>query len=289
MTRVSAIVTTYYPTIKHLNNIKRIASQINRIFICDNSPRCNIELFSEIDNLEYCFWNANLGLSIGFNRILKDEKYSWLDDDYIVFFDQDTVIPENHIMSLVNDYESLTKEGYRVGCIGPVFFNESMQKTEIPKLKKKINDNIIEVRSNITSSMLCRYDHLKTIDFWNEEIFLDMADWDICWRFKRYNMKCFMSHSSIINHTVGEGRKKILGFYYLRIAKPFREYYQIRDCLYLFWKDYIPWNFRVRFLIRLTVRNVLHILFLDNPKLRIKYILKGFNDYFHGVHGEIMN
>ena len=116
-----------------------------------------------------------------------------------------------------------------------------------------------------------------------------MADWDICWRFKYHKMKCFMSYSSIINHTVGEGKKKIFGLYDLRIAKPFREYYQIRDCLYLFWKEYIPWNFRVRFVVRLTVRNILHVLFLDEPGLRFKYILKGLSDYLHGVHGVLKN
>ncbi|MDO4922245.1 MAG: hypothetical protein Q4E64_10550 [Phascolarctobacterium sp.] len=285
MANTIAIITVFYPNTSHLENVRKIAEQVNKVIICDNSPENNLLLFKSINNLQYCFWGENLGLSLGFNKILKNTNFAWQDDDFIIFFDQDTKIPEKHIVTLEKDYEWLEKKNYAVGCVGPVFFNESMQKTEIPTLKKVVSDNIIAVKSMITSSMLCKYKNLRKIGFWNEEIFLDMADWDICWRFRYNGMSCFMTNATIIHHTVGEGKKRIFGFFDLRIAKPFREYYQTRDCLYLFWKKYIPWNFRMRFILRLTVRNVLHIFFLDEPMLRLQYIIQGIRDYINNIHG----
>lgn len=286
MERTIAIITTYYPKSEHLGNIITISKQVDLIIVCDNSPNDNYELFKNINNLRYVFWNQNLGLSTSFNNILKDKKYGWSNNDNIVFFDQDSFIPENHIMSLVSDYESLEKEGLSIGCVGPFFFNKSMGKIEIPKLYETISTSVIRVKSIITSSMLCKYGKLQEIGFWNEKLFLDMADWDLCWRLIEKGYFCYMSRKSIMEHSVGEGKKKVL-FFNLRVGKPFREYYQTRDCLYLLQEKYVPWNFRLRFMAMILVRPLLHILFLDVPRERARYIYLGIRDFCKNKHGEI--
>lgn len=286
MSRVIAILTLYYPKREHLINLSKIAEQVDRLIVCDNSPFINEDLKNEFPTIIYQHFGKNLGLSAGFNRVLKNAKYKWHDDDFIIFFDQDTTIPKNHIISLIDDYEYLEKHGYKVGTIGPVFFNKSLGKEEIPTIKQHITKSIFKVKSVITTSMLCKYSNIKLINFWNEEIFLDMADWDLSWRFTKSNKACFMSSNSIILHSVGENKKKLFSFN-IRVWKPFREYYQIRDSLYLLNKNYVPWNFRIRLILNLTIRPLIHICFLDNTYERIKYIIKGYRDYFKGQHGEL--
>lgn len=288
MPRITAIVTVYYPNEKHLANIYKIAEQVDRIIVSDNSSFNNKYIFRKFSNLYYFFWNKNLGLSASFNKILKNTNLNWDNNDFVIFFDQDTTIPLNHINSLIKDYESLVSKGYDVGCIGPVYFNKSMGKKEIPKLRKCISKSIIKVKNIITTSMLCNYSKLKSINFWNEEIFLDLADFDLCWRFNDRNIHCFMSYNSVIYHNVGEGKRKIL-FFNIRIAKPFREYYQTRDCLYLIKKDYVPWMMKLRFILNLTLRPLLHFIFLDSSKARMKFVLKGYSDYFKNIHGELFD
>lgn len=286
MEKVVAIITVYYPKTEHLLNIKKIFKQVDKLIICDNSPNICYEIINKFPEAEYLFFGKNLGLSAAFNIVLKNPKYQWDDNTYIIFFDQDTTIPLNHINSLVNDYEYLISKGYKIGCIGPTFYNKTLQKVEIPTIKENISKSIIKVKSVITTSMLCRYSNIKSIDLWNEEIFLDMSDWDLCWRFLDSNMSCFMSSNSVIQHNVGEDKKKIL-LYKIRVWKPFREYYQIRDCLYLINKKYVPWNFRIRLLIMLTIRPMMHCLFLDRRIERFKYIFRGICDYLNKVHGEL--
>ncbi len=286
MKRINAIVTVYYPTSQTVVNITKIASQADRIFICDNSPEENRELFVGIANAFYVFFNENLGISGAMNKVLKDSSYQWNQEDYIIFFDQDSVIGEKHIKRLADEFESLLQHGFNVGCLGPVFFNNSNMRKEIPKIKKKISDVSMKVGSIMTSSMLCRYKDIEEIGFWNEKVFLDLADWDICWRLQEKNKVCVMTSAVVLNHTIGRGEKKI-GPIHLRVGQPSREYYQTRDCLYLLHKKYTPLKYKVRFLSMVTIRPVLHMLFLDDKKERIYYVKKGIEDYRRRIKGAI--
>ena len=277
---INAIISVYYPTESVRCNVNRIADQVDRVYICDNSSVSNRDLFSTIspqNKIVYIAFCENLGISAAFNRVLRNTDYLWETDDYVIFFDQDSCIQEQHIARMICDYEKLGEDGYSVGCLGPVYYNTSNSTYEIPKSKKAIGDGLYSVSSIITSSMLCRYGDLKSIDFWNEEMFLDMADWDICWRLEQAGMLCCLTQNVVLQHSVGSGEKRI-GPVRLRVGQPVREYYQIRDGMYLFVKRYAPWKFRLRYLAMISLRSMLHILFLDHRKERLHYILKGFKD-----------
>ncbi len=279
-------MTVYYPDKSNLDNAKKICSQSNLLIICDNSPTSNQKLFSVLENTKYFYWGKNLGLSGAFNKVLKNDTLHWADDDYVLFFDQDSTIQPDHIKTLISEYENLKYNGGSVGCIGPVYFNLNSNKEQIPRLKEYVNKQTMKVSSIITTSMLCQYKNLKKIGFWNEEIFLDMADWDICWRFYAANMNVYMTYVSVIRHSLGKGIKKV-GPIRLSISAPFREYYQTRECLRLLFKPYVPFKYKLRFCYMLTVRPILHMLFLDHKIERAKYIGKGLIAYFAGKNGSL--
>lgn len=285
-----ALITVYHPTVDIVDHVRIIASQVDTVFICDNSPMSNERLFNRIatGNIQYKGFQKNLGLSCAFNRILKDTQIPWGENDYVFFFDQDSVIAEEHISKMVSVYELLCAKGIRVGCLGPAYFNTSNNTLEVPKAKKKLLDKVYSVSSIITSSMLCTYGNLRSVDFFNERLFLDMVDWDLCWRLQKAGLICCMAESVIFRHSVGSGQKKI-GPVKLRVGQPFREYYQIRDCLYLFNKSYTPIKYKIRFLAMIFVRSPLHVLFLDHRSQRLKYILRGFVDFIRRAEGPLEN
>ena len=269
-----------------VKNASIIKSQVDTLFICDNSPVSNEELFSPVldeANVHYIPYFENLGLSGAFNRVLTDAAWNWNADDYIVFFDQDSTIEEAHIAKLIAEYEALHQAGHNVGCISPVFFNRSNNTVEIPRQKQPLNDHSYSVGSAITSSLLCTYQTLQEIDFWNEQVFLDMADWDLCWRIMATGKLCCMTDVAVLNHALGNGEKRF-GPLHVRVGAPIREYYQTRECLYLLRKPYAPIKYKIRFLAMLTVRPILHLLALDDKKKRFNYIKRGFVDFFKGKH-----
>lgn len=285
----AALITMYYPSPAAIGNIKTIAAQVDTVYICDNSPESNFRMFPEADwteNIRYTCFYENLGLSAAFNRILKSPDIPWSGDDYVFFFDQDSRIGPEHIRQMVQTYEDLRGRGFPVGCLGPVYFNTSSGTVEVPKMKTPLTADTYAVSSIITSSMLCSYAALRSVGFWNERVFLDMADWDLCWRITSGGMLCCQTQVVTLHHSLGSGQKKV-GPITLRVGQPFREYYQIRECLYLFFRSYTPIKYRIRFLAMIFVRSPLHLLFLDRRKQRFAYICKGFADFIRGKQGAL--
>ena len=275
MSRTVALVTLYNPTEDCVDNIIRICRQVDHTFLCDNSSRSNSEMFAEMHNATYIYNSQNLGLSAAFNIVLKSNTFAWSDDDYVIFFDQDTAIPQNHISLLIDEYINLEKQGIDIGCMGPMYYNTSSNMIEVPKIKRSIDDKSFDVNSIITTSMLCRYSSIQQIGFWNEEIFLDMADWDMCWRLHANNKTIVLTGASSLTHSIGSGEKRV-GPIRLRVGQPFREYYETRDCVYLLQKKYVPCKNKIRFHLQLTLRPLLHLLFLDDKEQRKYYIRLGY-------------
>ena len=285
MSETHALVTLYNPSEKEFNNCRILSQQVDTVILCDNSQESHETVFQNEKNIIYITKNENLGLGAAFNVALKNDTYGWKDDDLIIFFDQDSQIGEGYIQALQDEYRKIETLIPNLGCLGPVFYNTSNGRTERPRKKKNITDETYEVSNTITSSLMMRYGNLKRIDFWNEKVFLDLADWDLCWRMQKAGMVCCMTEKVVLHHSVGNGEKKV-GPIKLRVGQPFREYYQTRDALYLLQENYVPLKMRLRLIANVTIRPVVHYLMLDDKKSRMKFIRRGINDYKKGVHGE---
>lgn len=285
MSKTHALVTLYNPSEKEFNNCRILSQQVDTVILCDNSQESHETVFQNEKNIIYITKNENLGLGAAFNVALKNDTYGWKDDDLIIFFDQDSQIGEDYIQALQDEYRKIETLIPNLGCLGPVFYNTSNGRTERPRQKKNITDETYEVSNTITSSLMMRYGNLKRIDFWNEKVFLDLADWDLCWRMQKAGMVCCMTEKVVLHHSVGNGEKKV-GPIKLRVGQPLREYYQTRDALYLLQENYVPLKMRLRLIANVTIRPVVHYLMLDDKKSRMKFIRRGINDYKKGVHGE---
>ena len=278
---IVALVSVYHPTDAMVSKIAVIAAQTDRTYICDNSPAPHDNLFAPLiaeGRAVYVWFGENLGLSGGFNRILKNGDYPWNPEDYVLFFDQDSAIAPGHVEELVSCFTQLKNQNCPIGCIGPAYYNTSSGRVEMPRSKEEISHGIYAVSSIITSSMLTTYGVLQQVGFWNERIFLDMADWDLCWRIQKTGKLCCLTEKPVLHHSVGCGEKQI-GPLRLRVGAPFREYYQIRDCLHLLFQSYTPIKYRVRFCAMLFIRSPLHVIFLDHRKERLAYICRGIRDF----------
>lgn len=285
--RITAIVTLFHPTQKQVDNISSYARSVDRVLLCDNSPNSNEKLFNGLENATYIWFGENLGLSLGFNRVLKNNTFQWKDDDYIIFFDQDSSVEKGHILGLLGIYQKLSKLNHnRVGCLGPAYYNESNKKIEMVNGKEQVIKGVYEVPTIITSSMLLQYATIKDIGFFNEKAFLDMADWDLCWRLTAKHYHCYTTNTVVLKHSVGCGEKRF-GPLRIRIWRPFRSYYQVRDSLYLLEENYVPKLYRLRLLANLTIFPIINIVALGDIFERWFYIRKGFGDYKKKIVGAL--
>lgn len=276
-----ALVTLYFPDDKVRGNIIQLSKFVDKIVLLDNTPDAdNSSLFSEIKNIEYIAYKKNLGLSEAFNHYLK----TLPENCYIIFFDQDSFCPEGLVGQLKNDYQVCCVELNRKGIVGPAYFEENAGRLMVPKQKEEVSAGLYKVKSIITSGMFTELDVMRQAGFWNDEIFLDMADWDLCWRVERNDFFCCLSTNAVLTHRLGKNVHHFCGFEIEEWAS-FRVYYQTRDCLYLLRKAYVPFKFRIRFILMLTIRPVLYLIFLPDKKKRLHYFIKGINDFRKNIHG----
>ena len=284
MYKICALVTLFYPDEKIIENILLIKRQVTSIIVIDNTPnnKDNFKLFKDHENIYYFSNMKNYGISKAFNMYLNHSLVT--ESEFILFFDQDSLIHEKLVENLVKDYNILMNNKISIGCIGPVYYEKNANKLMIPKIKKLLFSSVYEVDSIITSSMLTTYNTLKKINFWNEEIFLDLADWDLCWRLKASGFKCCLTQHVVLNHVLGKSVKKI-GPFSIKEGASIREYYQTRDCLKLLLKKYTPFRYKIRFILMLTIRPIVHIFFLSEKYSRAKYIFLGFIDFFRAING----
>lgn len=282
--RVIALVTLFHPKQDHALHIAEYARQCDLVFLCDNSGTDSSSLFSDIKNCLHIRNPDNLGLSRAFNIALSPKCFAWQDEDYVLFFDQDSEIAPNHVRSLIDEYKKIVTTGVAVGALGPVFFNSSTGRTDIPRLREVITPETFSCDALITSSMLTTYSNLKRVSFWNEGIFLDYADWDLCWRLRSSGLSILMTNAVVLRHASGIGEQHVCG---LRVLDeiPVRRYYQVRDLLKLLQKFYMPrrWRHALGFVKKLVLQTIL----LDRRSLRLYYTYLGVRDFFQRINGKL--
>ena len=277
---IYALVTLYNPSEVVVKNAIKLSQHTDFVYLIDNSEYDNSSMF-QLEKAKYFPNNCNLGLAAAFNKILKNESFT--DDDYIIFFDQDSCITDSLIKSLIQDF-CTAKQYVNIGCIGPAYYETNSQKTITPNTKKYITDNIYSVSTIITSSMLTTYKNIKDIDFWNEKVFLDLSDFDVCWRFNAAGYKVCLSCNTQLTHTLGNKVIKLL-FLTLRPGIPVREYYQIRDSIKLSSEKYVPFKYRIRFLIMWFIMPLIYVIVAPEKIKRIKMIGQAFIDGIKGKNG----
>ena len=278
------MITLYNPDSVVIDNVREIAKQVKYVYLYDNSEVSNYIMFSDIDNIEYYSEKKNNGISKAYNTLLCKSCLEFRDNDFIIFFDQDSKICEGYIKALVEEYEQLESRDLAIGCLGPIFYNTSNDMLEVPKVKKTISKYSYQVDNIITSSLLTRYKNLAEINYWNEDIFLDFTDWDLCWRMIKNQKICAITSKVVLNHSVGIGNKKIV-FFSIRIGHPVREYYQIRDALYLVRKNYVPLKMRIKLLQFIFWLPLIHCIFLDEKEERRCYVKRAYEDYRKKIRG----
>lgn len=277
---IYALVTLYNPSDSVVKNAIKLTRHTDFVYLIDNSDVDNSAMF-QLAKTKYVPNYCNLGLSAAFNKILKTENFE--DDDYIIFFDQDSSISDALIPQLIQDF-CTAKKYVNIGCIGPAYYETNSQKTIIPNTKKCITENIYSVNTIITSSMLTTFKNIRDINFWNENVFLDLSDFDVCWRFYKFGYKVCLSCNTQLTHTLG---KKVIKFLFitLRPGIPVREYYQIRDSLKISREKYVPLKYRIRFLIMWFIMPFVYLIVAPDKVRRMCMVIRAFIDGLKGNNG----
>jgi len=162
----------------------------------------------------------------------------------------------------------------------------------IHKLSKISSCDSMEVDTAITSGSIINIKKLSELGGFNEKLFIDGVDDDICYRFKLAGYKVLHFKNVTLTHQLGEPRIVRNWFIGKMVSRnlhsPIRIYYMVRNYLYLInrYKVHFPSKipeYRKELLIK--IKN--GILYDNNRWLVIKLAIRGIIDFRLNKFGKL--
>ena len=272
--RIDAVVVLYNPGLEVFDNIKTYSSIVDILYVVDNSTEPNSELVEmigkECHNATYIPLNGNLGIAKALKEGLKKATSSEV--DYCLTMDQDSKFPTDK-MEDIKKY--LIEAGDNYGII-------SLNAKGVDKIDEFTGIKDVDVW--ITSgNFINMKNYLKTNGF-NEDLFIDLVDFELCEQFHKINKKVGIIGEICLTHKIGEPMIKRFLWKKVKVDNhpPIRYYYQYRNTEYLYRRNK---SFYKRWHIEGYKVELVQLLLGENKKERLRMIRKGRKDGKKGILG----
>ncbi len=155
--------------------------------------------------------------------------------EFILITDQDTLYPPEFVNEMLDGF----KFDSSVGVVVPDVFDEikgnlqGFTKRNSKTFSRRRLDKIETVLHANASGMLIKRDCFTKIGLMKEDLFIDWVDFEWCWRCLRENVLIVALPHVIINHKLGDERRKLF-FYAVSARNDQRYFYIIRNAVDIF-------------------------------------------------------
>ena len=278
MMKIPATVIWYNPDNENINNIKTYINYVEKIYIIDNSMKNNTKLSSSLNNdkIEYVYNNKNLGIAKALN--LACEKAINDGFEWILTMDQDSSFDSDGIKKYFETFDNMEKEN--IGIFSP----RHILKNDIDKFSD--DKESIEINHVMTSGNLLNLKIWEEIGKFDENLFIDEVDSEICFRIIENGYKVIQLNKIRMFHELGNLEKK--NFFTRKISvlnhNHIRKYYIMRNKFYML-KKYKKYRSRYIYYI---LNDFFKVIFYEKDKLRkLKYMFKGIADFMKSKMGEL--
>lgn len=268
---IIAGIVTFNPNIDRLKeNIDSVHKQVDLVYVVDNGSN-NSEILENItssyNNVSLKLLEKNYGIAKALNAIFAHAKM--LSAEWVLTLDQDSVITDNFI-TICNPY--LNEPQYNSLCT-----LRKDRKAEVAN--SSFNSDITELTFCITSGNLVRVSAWEKVGGFNEDLFIDMVDFEFCYKFLDAGYKIHRINKEGLLHDLGSPTYK--RFLWKQVIvynhSAFRKYYIIRNGLAVIRK--YPIYSKKNTLHKLVFRTfIFTILYEDNKREKIKKMIDGYRD-----------
>lgn len=284
---IYAVIITYNPNKELLDlQFNSLEKQVDKIVYIDNASNENINPNNEKTILVQNY--HNLGLGKAQNQGIKIALNNGA--DFILLFDQDSVPPCDFVLKLMQVYME-AKKIFSVGLVAPAIKNDYNKDFDIEnygilirgiELKRVPLDRITNVSYCIASGSLIPSDVFSNVGYIKEEMFIDGMDFEWCLRAKSKGFSIIQTNITFLSHRLGDGDKdRILSH------SPLREYYIVRNSIWMSQLSYIPLGYKLRKIIMPFLRLVQS--FRKGQWGYVKQQIKGIKDGFKYKKGRGTN
>ncbi|MBF9195351.1 glycosyltransferase family 2 protein [Microvirga terrestris] len=294
--RIFAVAITYHPDASMLTKVLHaIASQVQGIVVIDNGSRNAEEVCSIASALgvQVVANKQNLGIAKAQNQGIKLAQAE--DFSHILLLDQDTVLAPGVVADLARNLANLEKEHGAVAAIGPAYYEvNSRQRTRAyrgsgPLLSRISVDKKMDPLASdfiIASGSLIPLSVLEKVGEFKEELFIDLVDVEWCFRARAAGYRTFLCPTANVDHHLGSGTVYV-GRRQIAVHAPVRNYYWVRNALWLARQYYTPLAWRIYLFSRCLAFLAVYTTMVDNRTFRFKLIVRGARDGLAGHLGQL--
>ncbi len=225
---VCAVVVTYHPSTRMLENIPNVLAQVQGLVVVDNGSNDEsltpIRVKAQSDGFQLIENGENLGIAAALNQGVswaKAEGYQW-----VVLFDQDSGITEHFVDSMLNSWREHPQRE-RVVTMLPRYIDAS-NGTEIFCHRAKDGGPMV----SMTSGSLFPTWIFDRIGWFPSEYFIDCVDFEYSLRARAAGYLIASSKDAILFHSPGKPTTlQLFGIILLRTSNhsAVRRYYMIRN------------------------------------------------------------
>lgn len=264
---IVAVVVLYNPDDQIYQIIKEYETLVNRVILVDNSSKSNKSKFKNLNFVKYIPLFQNKGIAYALNKGIKES-----DERYILTMDQDSHISKELIESYL--FFLNKKDRKTIGALTCKYNTDRNPEMATSGSKK--------VKFSMQSGTLFKRSTFQKIGYFNENLFLDVVDYEFFLRMDHQHLDLIRVNSAVLNHQPAITKDLKLGFINIKygIASPVRYYYQARNLLWTAQK----FNSGKLYII-LLIKVLKIIILFDNKREYLNAFNQGINDAVHDKLG----
>lgn len=269
---ISAGIVLFNPDINRLKeNISAVIVQCTHIYLVDNGSN-NIDEVKELLNqynqskISILCNTENQGIAKALNQLTAAAQKGGF--EWILTLDQDSIAPSN----IVEEFEKYTNN-LNAGMLCPVICDRN--KGVVVEAKNGYR----EIDECITSGSLLNIKAWREIGGFDESMFIDGVDFDICYRLRKSGYKILCIQSVVLLHELGriEYHRFIFWKVLVKNHSAFRKFYIARNTVYLARKEHTN-------IVKAILQNMklflIAVCYEDDKWKKSKKILQGTVDGF---------
>lgn len=230
---------------------------------------------------------GNVGLGIAFNKIVK-MVITENNCRGIFFFDQDSEVNREAIMSLLSSFNTLGEK--KIGIIGGLAMRKQGMPYRIRRRSRSetLDSNLIVVNQVPSSFSLIPISTFEKVGLFYEDFFIDHIDMDFSMRCWDNNLPVYIDKNATFKHEVGIGDVVIFKKYLFPYGSAYRHYYQIRNHILSLKRNGKSFFLIIKEILSRTIIVLIISIFVGDFVERFKYLFKGIYDGLRGITGKLI-
>jgi rhamnosyltransferase len=296
--RILAVAVTYNPEIALLAQVLgSVSPQVQGLVVVDNGSSNAKDIRSTVDKIGgQVIANAeNIGIAAAQNQGVDHARAAGF--SHVLLLDQDTVLSSGMVADLTENLNALEQEQGGVAAIGPAYYElNSQQQTRAYRAngfrlsRLPLTSETQPVASDfiIASGSLVPLSVLETVGGFKEDLFIDLVDVEWCFRARAAGYRSFLSPTAAVEHRLGSGTVQV-GPRQVAVHTPVRNYYWVRNALWLARQSYTPPAWRLYFISRSLAFLATYTTLVDKRALRLRLIARGIRDSLSSRLGPLIH